>query len=217
MKLSNFLQDLLYKGQVTVANQIIDFDKDDLKSANLILKNYYDEDKLEIPYKAPEYLSSAAIWAAKYLYYAIQLSMLRNLNDQTVKDLLQDFPEALTIESIYSADLCLRYLTQLFDFVKGLSPDDILVKCLEQVATKWYFSSVGIDFEVKNIDLQTILKSSSLTYAYIDRIIKYNDLKRVNNPEVMELIKEVLGNYSDILWSDFSLLAQEKSGIKTNV
>ena len=202
MRFSSFLQSLLEKGQVTVASELIPFENEDLEYAITILKNYYEEDR-------PEFLHSAALWAGTYLYYAMQMAMLRNFDDNVINNLLQDYPGEISSESIYSVDLSLRHLPRLFDFVKGLAPDDILVQHLEKAAYDWPFSSIGIDFKAE-INYEIILKHPSLSCAYIDRIIKYKDIKRVENKKIILLIEEALGNYADILWPEFLYLKNGK-------
>jgi hypothetical protein len=205
MSLSSFLNDLLEKGHIVVSNKIIKFEKEDLHESTALLKNYYNEDKLGMPYNAPEFLPSAVLWSAAYLYYSVQLAMLRNLDDDTVITLLQDYSEKISPETIYSVDLCFRYLPRLLDFIKGLAPDDMLVKCLEKTVVNWPFSSVGIRLE-EDFNIEIILKHNSLSAAYIDRIIKCKDIKRINSKEVIILIEEALGGYADKLWPEFLYL-----------
>lgn len=202
MKLSIFLQNLLSKGEVIVESNIIKFEEKDDQEVINILEKYYQEDKLEMPYLAPEFLPSAGLWAIKYFYYSIQSALLREIDEKTISDLLKDFELEKSPEAIYSVDLVFRHLPQLFDFIRALAPDDFLVKCIKEIAIKWPFSSVGIDFE-DDFNIDNILKNKSLTYSYIDRIISYKDIKRIKNQKIMNLVEEVLGNYSETLWNDF--------------
>lgn len=202
MHLTSFIRDLLEKGQVTVAGQLIQFAEEDTQQSIVLLNRYYEEDKLEMPLEAPEFSPEAALWGARYLYHAIQFAMLRDLGEEQVKEHLTDFQGQITPETMYSADLTLRYLPDLLKLAKGLAPDDVLVTSLKHTLSQWPFSSVGLEgMEESNPDV--VLENPSLAYAYIDRIIKSKDLKRAGNEQLAGLIREVLGAHTQLLWPQF--------------
>ena len=205
MQLSGFIQDLIHHGNVTVATKLLPFSREDIDNSVIALKNFYDNDVLELPGKAPEFNAEAAIWGAIYLYRTIQLIMLRDLADEAVTTHLKSFPATITPEVSYSADLCFRYLPGVLLMAKGLAPDDILVKSIKQTGVDWPFSSINMDLEF-TVDARRILQHTSLKYAYIDRIIEARDIKRVNNHQLVELIHEALGDHAAILWPEFSTL-----------
>jgi hypothetical protein len=202
MQLTSFIQDLLEKGQVTVAGQLIPFGEEDIQQSLILLRQYYEEDKLEMPLAAPEFSSEAALWGARYLYHATQFAMLRDLGEEQVKAYLTDFPGPVTPEAMYAADLALRYLPDLLHLAKGLAPDDVLVACLKHTLVQWPFSSVGQE-GIGEVNQEAVLAHPSLKYAYIDRIIKYKDIKRANHTQVAALIGEALGGHVQKLWPQF--------------
>lgn len=204
MQLTSFIQDLLEKGQATVAGQLIQFGEADVYQAQVILKQYYEEDKLEMPLVAPEFSPEAALWAAKYLYLAIQFAMLRDLGDEQVKAYLTDFSGPITPEAIYSVDLTLRYLPDLHQLAKGLAPDDVLVVCLKHTLVQWPYSAVGLE-GIEEVNHQAVLEHPSLKYAYIDKIIKHKDIKRATHEQIAELIREALGGHAQKLWPEFGI------------
>lgn len=203
MQFTSFIQDLLEKGQVTVARQLNPFSEEDLQEAAIVLRKYYADDALEMPHTAPDFSREAAIWAATYLYRASQFTMLRDVGEQEVQAHLSDFSGALSPEVIYSADLMLRYLPQLLHLAKGLAPDDVLVTCIKHTLVQWPFSSVGTEI-IREVNHQLILAHPSLKYAYIDRIIQQKDIKRATNEAVAEAIHEALGEHSSVLWPEFN-------------
>lgn len=201
-RLTNFFTNLLNKGSATIENTLINFDADDIFKLKIVLENYYHEDKLEMPYKAPEFNIDACLWSAKYLYCATHLVILRELDNTKIEEFLQDFNGKITADVIYSVDLCFRYLPQVFNFAKNLSPEDFLVKKLTKTAYDWGFSSFGIELEPP-FDSKEILKNKSLTYAYIDRILENKDKKRIDTNEISNLLKEATGNYGKEFYPEF--------------
>jgi MoxR-vWA-beta-propeller ternary system domain bpX4 len=204
MKLTHFLTNLIQEGKAHLEGEIQPFDPDDLKNAAAYLHSVYLDDALDMPDAPPQYLESAALWAAQFLYHALQCTILRNLDDETVNKLLEDYPETITPESIFSVDLCFRYIPNLFSLAKGLAPDDVLVKILKKNALFWNFSSVGMDLG-SDVQHGIVLEHPSLRIAYIDRIIQIKDIKRVNTEQIKELVQAALGNYTTQIWSDFDL------------
>lgn len=207
--LSTFLQELLNEGRVTVAGEINAFDSRDTEQALAAIRNYYDTDVLEMPGVAPDFDGEAALWAAKYLYTCIQLTVLRDLDEEEVKKHLDDFQGEITPAAVYSADLLLRYLPAVFDLARGLAPGDILVELMKHTSFQWPFSSVGIRLG-KEPDLSAVLAHPSLKCAYIDRIIKQKDNDRLKHLGIAQLVKEALGNHAPVLWPELELYVQKE-------
>ena len=192
MDLSNFISTLLAEGKVSVKGQVTLLEAQDVSEAGKMLHTYYQDDILEMPYAAPGFSEEAAVWAAEYLYKAVQLIVFRDVEEEMIKNELKPFSGQLTPAVIYSADLLLRYLPQLFDLAKGLAPGDVLVQILKNTAQQWPYSSVGIELN-ESVDDKLILEFPSLRYTYIDRVIRANDKQRMKDPFVAEYIKEVAG------------------------
>lgn len=202
MQLTKFIQDLLEKGQVTVAGQLMSFSEQDIGQSVTILKGFYAEDRLEMPLEAPEFSPEAALWAVQYLYHAIQFVMLRDLGEEQVTKHLTAYSGNITPEAVYSADLMLRYLPDLLHLAKGLAPDDVLVTSLKNTLEQWPFSSVGLE-GIAQVNCDVILTHASLKYAYMDRIIQQKDITRAAQAKVSELIEEALGGHAQNLWPEF--------------
>jgi hypothetical protein len=166
-----------------------------------LLKHFYEEDKLNMPGHVPEFSPAAALWAAHYLNTAIQLTMLRHIADEEVLSLLKPYPEPQSIDSVYSADLCFRFMKDVLSLAKGFAPDDVLVKCLNEQAKEWPFSSVGI--HVENADESLLISHTALRIAYADRIIRFKAHDRLKNPVVIEQVKAALGDYAKEYWPSF--------------
>ena len=167
-----------------------------------ILLSYYNEDKLEMAFTAPEFSPTAALWGAQYFYTAVQLTVIRELDEQQVKERLMAYPEPITPEVIYSADLIFRYLPDLFELVKGLAPSDMLVRELSATAAAWPFSSVGIPLKEHGQE-EMIFAHPSLKIRYADTIVRKRDRHRLTTNAVLTSIYEVTGTHLSIFWPNF--------------
>lgn len=204
MKLAAFIEGLLRDGKVTIQAQPTSSTIVEQEAVEELLKEYYQEDILQMPGAAPAFSKKAAIWAAEYFYQAVQLTIIRDAGEEAIKEKLKSFDGAVTPSEIYSVDLIFRYLPSLFDLAKGLSPADTLVTMLEKTATEWPFSSVGI--EINDFpNMKYFLSNSSLAYTYVDRIIQHKDLKRAADPIVAEYIREAIGEHT-FLWPECKTL-----------
>jgi hypothetical protein len=200
MELNQFIQGLVTNGKVAVKGELIPFSNSDCSATVLLLEEYYKQDILEMPMVAPGFSADAALWAAQYLYTAIQLTVLRDAQEEIVEQQLKEFPGTITFEAVYSADLVLRYLPSLFNLAKGLAPSDILVKKMRKTAEDWPFSTVGIETENSNEEM--ILSHPSLKQAYADRIIAEKDKNRTKSEKIKEALLESMGNHASVIWPD---------------
>jgi hypothetical protein len=205
VKLSLFLHDLLSGGHVTVPRVLVDFEAADLDASAVLLEDLYHHDKTGMPYNAPAFDPDAALWAAGYVFRVSQFILLRDIAATEMLDWLGGFAGTQSPEAIYSADLTLRFLPDLFRLASGLAPDDPLVINLREIAVKWPYSSVGIT----GIDTPMICEHPSLRQAYLDRIIRMKDIQRLNDPVTKELLKEILGANQPVLWPELDLLQTE--------
>lgn len=202
MTLADFLQSLFAGGKVVANGKPETFSPDELRAAEQLLRQFYSEDMLEMPALAPDFHAKAALGAAQYLYNAVQLIINRDLNAEAAENHLACLPEPASPEIIYSADLTLRYLPELFTLAKGLSPLDVVATKLKETAACWPFSSVGVDIGAE-YTLEHIVGHPSLKFAYTDRILAKKDKNRAQHPLIKDLISEMLGAYSAELWPEW--------------
>ena len=202
MSLTDFLRGLLEAGKVTVAGQLFSFSQEDLRASMALLRQHYDEDTPEMHFTAPEFLPEAALWAARYLYTTIQLTVLRDLDEVAIKQHLTNFPGPVTPAAVYSADLTFRYLPDLLSLAKGLAPGDLLVSHLRETLRQWPFSSVGTVM-TDAVDPRMLLGHPSLRQAYVDRIVQHRDVQRLSDEAVRAQVEAALGDYASTLWPDF--------------
>ena len=210
VKLSLFLNGLLEDGNVVVPRTMTAFESADLEAAGKLLLTLYEQDSLEMPYDCPGFHREAALWASGYIFRVCQLILLRDVNETELMDWLKGFDGLQTAEVVYSADLLLRFLPDLFRLGSGLSPEDPLLAHLKLVAGQWPFSSVGIE-KIKVSAGDVIWQHPSLKYAYIDRIIQRKDLQRLKGDHERELLKETLGAHQQALWPGLELVLAENN------
>jgi hypothetical protein len=201
MEFSAFINGLIQEGKVSIESTLSPIEPADLEVTKQLLLDFYNEDRLEMPYEVPAWSEKAALWAAKYFYQATQFTIVRDADIEAIEETLNPFPSEIRAEEIYSADLVLRHLPELYDLTKGLAPADKLVKNLLVQAICWPFSSVGIKLEGE-INDKVILANASLRQTYIDRIIYKKDISRVNKGTETYLL-ETAGEYLSTFWPGY--------------
>lgn len=208
MQLEQFILDIILQGKVIVDDKISAFTKEDLQLATQRLREDHALQQQELTATVPAFHAEAAIWAAGFLYRAVQLVMLRNLGEEVVNELLTPYGGEVSPETILSVDLSFRYLPNLMGLAKGLAPEDVLVKRMMEAAISWPFSSVGMKVE-GDMKIDVILNNACLRREYIDRIIEARDTKRCNNVQVNEYIQEALGDHGVVLWPGWKPASKE--------
>jgi len=208
VQLEQFIQDIIQRGKVIVAGQVIPITQEDAQQTIQHLHDSYNHQLPELTGRVPAFEPEAAVWAAIYLYRAVQLTVLRELGEDAINGLLTPFTGAVSPETILSVDVSFRYLPNVLGLAKGLAPEDALVKQIQAAAIQWPFSSVGMKVEGKmNIDV--IMQDPCLRRAYVDRIIEARDRSHCNNELVNESIKEALGDHGQVLWPGWEPLLKE--------
>lgn len=200
--LNQFLSNLWENGQVEVAHELKTFSAEELNEAQMVLKLAYQEAQIHFPGTVPAFAAEPALWAAQYLYRAIQFILLRHLDEKTMQEQLLPWPAPADAEAVYAADLSLRHLPSLFSFAKGLSPADPLLLELKKTASTWPFSGLGIaDAEPSAEAL--LLSHPALAIAYTDRIIAKRLKAKAQQPHIRPLIAAALGNHAHNLWPNW--------------
>ena len=203
MLLTGFLRELLTTGCLTLTGQPDSFEAADLRAAEDMLRRYHAEDSRELPRTAPAFDAVAALWAAAYLYQAVKLALVRELDETVVDEQLRDFTGDKTAAAVYSADLAFRHLPDLLCLAQGLAPGDALVARLQATARQWPFSVVGTELKGAEPDA-AILAHPALRQAYVDRIIRAQDRARASQKHLAPLVYEALGGHAPTLWPDFA-------------
>ena len=200
--LNQFLSDLWKNGQVEVDHELKTFSLEELNDAQLVLQKSFGAEQIHLPGTAPIFAAEPALWAAQYLYRAIQFILLRHLDEKTMQEHLLPWPAEVNAEAVFAADLSLRHLPTLFSFAKGLSPADPLLLELKKTASTWPFSGLGIA-EADTAAEALLLSHTALAIAYTDRIIAKRLKTKAQQTHIRPLIAAALGDHAHTLWPNW--------------
>lgn len=150
-----------------------------------------------LPLTPPMVNSKAIEWAVIMFYSAAQLAVFRQLGEDEVERRLRVPSPALSPSVAYSVDLVFRFLPDMLRLAKAMNPDDPLVSRLRDWSREWPLSSVGVG-DIGEINVEVIVSDGCLRQLYIDRIIEAEDLHRLGDPRVAELVRGALGAYPEL-------------------
>jgi hypothetical protein len=177
----------------------------ELAAAESVLAEFEQRYRLEMPGEAPAFSPSAAIWGAELTYLACQCLAFREIDEAELnRRLSRSFAGSRDASVHYSVDLTLRLLPDLYHRARSTSRNDPLVACLQDWAEAWPLSSLGMPekpdkkapTDPKLID--PILAHASLRTLYVDRIIARNDLSRLSDRRVAELVTAAIGLHHEL-------------------
>lgn len=192
-----FLADLFEDGRVVVA-EIRSISASQQREGDGILSRFEHVYRQELPAPVPEFQIDAARWAACKFFRACQLSVFRDLPQETIdKELGGSLRSKRTPEIHYSVDLVFRYLPDLTRFAVSAAEADPLVQHLRQWARVWPLSSVGMP-DVGEVDVDGFSGHPSLLQVYADRIIATCDVTRLAVPCAREAVRASLGMHTDL-------------------
>jgi hypothetical protein len=153
-----------------------------------------DEWGAELPPFSPE----AALWAARLVYQLCQFTVCRDLGVEQISAACREScPAARSPETDWSADLTLRHLPKLLQLARHLSEGDPLVQELMRLAAAWPLSSVGIA-GLENLSLGSFIEHPALRRLYVDRIVAAEDISRLNDSRVNDLLQADLGIHHEL-------------------
>ena len=146
----------------------------------------------------PQFSPEAALWAARLVYRLCQFTVCRDIGAERIAAVCREAcPVARSPEMNWSADLTLRHLPKLFQLARHLSEGDPLVQHLKQIATAWPLSSVGIA-GLENLSLESFIQHPGLRRLYLDRVVATDDISRLNDPRVSDLLRADLGIHHEL-------------------
>jgi hypothetical protein len=198
----NTIFQLRSKEEMLLYDRVIEFSLEDEELVKNFLRKEFETESLNYPFNSSIYNAEAALWAAKIIYTSCQLLLYREHENEELPELLPDFPFKKNVDSILSADLCLRFLPQVILEAKSIDESDYLVPILEKIIQEWHYSGIGIDTNLEYIKLEMIFSNSCLEQLYIDRVIDRKDLGRAQIPELKNKIKSSLGNHLSYFWKE---------------
>ncbi|HVX12580.1 MAG TPA: hypothetical protein VHC22_15470 [Pirellulales bacterium] len=162
----------------------------------------------QLAFTTPKFSIEVARWAAELMYRGCQCLVYRDLGEDRVKQGLGVVcPRPLSADTIYSADLVLRYLVDLATMARAVAERDVLVAELMRLGTAWPLSSVGMSQIAANqLDgraVEIVMADRCLRQLYADRIVTRRDAGRLEQAAVGAAVREAVGLY-DELWPEVS-------------
>lgn len=208
--LSIFLIDLFQGGAVVVKNQLTPFSPREQQKALILLEKIHQEEQLNTP-KAPiSFDAAAALWAAEFIYKAIQLTLIRELDEKSIKQELQLYRGNIHPAAICSADLTLRYMGDLRKLASGMAPGDRLLHYFDQLARQWPYSAIGWAPLPNKETLFDILKDEALRLLFLERLIEKKAMADIKKLQLTPWIQHLTGLYpSELLPEMYKRLQHE--------
>jgi hypothetical protein len=194
---SEFLDGLFTDGRVRVASlaDISDTEGEKIDEALVAFEQNY---RRGLPGTPPPIFLSAARWAATVFYRICQFTVFRDLDEETISRALATRCPAGDPPSVhYSVDLTFRFLPDAVKLARGASAEDPLLRHLMRLANEWPLSSVGIA-GMEKFEISSWINDPSLRGLYVDRVIAYREVSRINDPLVRQAVEQALGVFPDL-------------------
>lgn len=201
---NNFLETLYHLRTVEhliLYEEIFKVTNEECKEVIEFLEDEYARESLEYPFKAPEFDKEAALWAAKTVYLTTQFLLCRTNTITQLKANWENYDKKITPSAMLSADLCLRFLPQLFLKLKEIDSGDVLVEMLQQELSKFYYSAIGFGINDLKIDPE-LLDNLCMKQMLLDRIYERTDISLAQQTLFREGLEENFGDYKEKFWNE---------------
>ncbi|MCA9062701.1 MAG: hypothetical protein KDA96_06565 [Planctomycetaceae bacterium] len=192
-----FLQSLFESGNVVLDDSRGDCDSE--ADVHRLLSDCERIARQNLPNGMPSFSPVAGRQAACLFHSLCHAVIDRQMEvaglEQQILQLAEQFSR--NAEAHYSVDLVLRYLPELADRARRISPSDPLLELILLAGGFWPLSSVGMS----NLHVPTIpdaLRHPALWKMYVDRIILRQDVSRVDQPDIRNSVRAALGMYGEL-------------------
>jgi hypothetical protein len=203
--LYTLITNLHLEGDLVLHSDLLNLTGDDQAASLYFLEKQFQEEKLE-NYHSCDFDSQAALIAACSIFNIAHLIYYRELSIDNIVPLLIPILELPTTAStIISTDLILRFLPQITNILKAMSPDDEILPLLEDVLKKWHYSAINYNFENVNLNFDEIKGDNFLFDLYKKRIIQFKNIKLGSMPLFYGEIIIEFGNYRELFWKELTL------------
>ncbi|ASK31943.1 hypothetical protein CEY12_18315 [Chryseobacterium sp. T16E-39] len=171
----------------------------------------FEKERLEFLSDRITYNKESAIWAAKVLYYAAQLYLIRENTAKDLDLLIPEFTGTKNAFSQLSADLSLRFLPQIVSALQVLDPVDPLIGRLESILLQFHYSGIGYDLDLGKIDWEDELKEPTYRKLYIERIVEKKAYRLAEIPYINQLLMAEFGLHKDEFWRELKTINEEEN------
>ncbi|KYP15341.1 hypothetical protein [Flavihumibacter sp. CACIAM 22H1] len=179
----------------------------DLQEQQLVvefLETEFTNEAYDYPFHTLEFDKAAALWAARYLYTTAQLLLYRTYSVEQLPMLLAGFKDDLTPEAILSADLCLRFLPDLFDLANKLDYSDPIQSCIVSTLSIWQYSGIKIADATLTPKLEIIFSNPCLKQLYLNRILETDNPYLKKHPVIQQELSAIAGIYQTFFLHNYN-------------
>ena len=195
MSVAPFLAQLFESGRVVVEPRLA---QESSEALDAVLEPAEQIFRSTLAGNAPDFSLPVARWAAQRLYYGCHFLVCRDAEAGVMAACLSEpVPFSRSATTDYSADLTLQYLPDLVAMARGLAAGDPLVEQLLRLGRDWPLSSVGIS-DIGSVKVDTFFLHPTLRQLYLDRILAWRDLTRLEDPRVADAARETLGAFPEL-------------------
>jgi hypothetical protein len=193
--LGTFLRTLAEEGRAVVGS---DLPASNHAQALEVLGQFHQQASAELGVTAPEFSAASALWGAQLFYQLCRFVVCRDLGVEEIKAVCaMKCSTSRAPATDWSVDLTMRHLPRLFQLAEHLSNADELLSQMRQIATDWPLSSVGIE-GLNILQIESFANDQGLCRLYADRIIDRQDVSRLGNPHIDDLVRADLGMHREL-------------------
>lgn len=194
---------------ITIFTDLREISKKDEEEAADYFESEFEKERLEFLSDQISCDREAAVWAAKVLYHSAQLYLIRKDTAKDLEKLIPQFKGKRDISSILSADLSLRFLSQIISALQNADPEDPLIKMLEGILVQFHYSAVGFDLNLGDINWEEELKDKTYRKLYLERIVEKKSYRLAEIPYINTLLMAEFGMHKDVFWKELKTITEE--------
>lgn len=181
--------------QVAINLNTTDSDNADSQSFLIATESVW---RQTLPGGLPEFQPKTAVRAATWLYHACRFLVFRELEtDALQRDLNVFVPVTNSPAEHYSVDLCLRFAKDVLRLSQAAAENDPLNQQILNVLQHWPLSGVGTSASTACPDV--ILNHHALRIVYLDRVVRLNDNRALQNSIVQTALTNIAGKQTELL------------------
>ena len=195
---------------ITIFSNIQTISKKEEQDAADYFESEFEKEKLEFLSEQLSCDKETAVWAAKVLYHATQLYMVRENTAKDLDLLIPEFKGTRNISSLLSADLSLRFLPQVITALQNVDPTDSLIGRLENVLLQFHYSGVEYDLNLEKINWEEELKDRTYRKLYLERIVEKKAYRLAEIPYINQLLIAEFGMHKNEFWQELRIINEEE-------
>lgn len=187
---------------ITIFTDLHEISKKEEQDAADYFESEFEKERLEFLSDQINCDRETAVWAAKVLYYSVQLYLIRKDTAKNLEKLIPQFNGKRNVASLLSADLSLRFLPEIMNALQNADPEDPLVKMLENILTQFHYSGIGFDLNLEKINWEEELKDKTYRKLYLERIVEKKSYSLAEIPYINKFLIAEFGMYKDVFWRE---------------